>query len=162
MKVVRLSAIRTGLFNPQGRSVVLISVRGWVDSKATMRPEGLNHWKIPKTRSGFFVCILLYSIPTISVFVFLLIVLHYAFFCFYLQHTTQTFMPPAGFEPATPASYKSQTLAVDHSATGIGGIEPATFRLVAQCLNQLRHRTSYIFLTGFSFLVCVQKQNIWK
>ena len=34
--------------------------------------------------------------------------------------TTQTFTAPAGFEPTTPASGRSQTLALDHSATGIG------------------------------------------
>jgi hypothetical protein len=43
-----------------------------------------------------------------------LIVMYFAFY-FYLQHTTQTFMPLAGIEPATPASEQSQTLALDRS-----------------------------------------------
>jgi hypothetical protein len=53
VKAVRLSAISIARLYPSGNVPnTHLCKRGWVDPRATVRPEGLGGWKIPKTSSG--------------------------------------------------------------------------------------------------------------
>ena len=76
-------------------------------------------------------CILFYSVCTSSVFVSLSWLSCIFPLCPYLQHTTQTSMPPAGFEPATPAGERPQNYAIDRATTGIDNIFQLRWILVS-------------------------------
>ena len=68
--------------------------------------------------------------------------LAFSLLCFTVQHTTQTSMLLAGFEPAIPATDRPQTLALDRSVTGIGptGIRSPDRPARNESLYRLHHR----------------------
>jgi len=51
MKVLRLSALRTGRLYTQAIYLVPIFVRGWVEPRTIEQPAGLCQWKIPMKQS---------------------------------------------------------------------------------------------------------------
>jgi hypothetical protein len=74
------------------------------------------------TDPGFFSCPVF---PFLIHFVLLnpsvlLHVTYVPYYCPYTTNTTQTSMPPAGFEPTIPESERPQTHPLDRAVTGIG------------------------------------------
>jgi hypothetical protein len=71
--------------------------------------------------AGFFSCPVFSLIHFVPLSPSLLLHVTYVpYYCPYTTNTTQTSMPPAGFEPKIPASERPQTHALDRAATGIG------------------------------------------
>jgi hypothetical protein len=58
MKVVRLSALSSGRLYPQETFLVLISVRGWVNPRTIVQPDGLCQWKKSSDTIGNQTCVL--------------------------------------------------------------------------------------------------------
>ena len=78
-------------------------------------PQGRSGWvREISPPQGILFCFLYFYLY----YFFLLIVLAVPF-VLTVQHTTQTSMPPAGFETAIPAGERLQTQALDRSATEI-------------------------------------------
>jgi hypothetical protein len=69
---------------------------------------------------------------------FVLVVLASPFVLYCTTHTTQTSMPPAGFETATPVSDQPQTLSLNRSATETG-IRSPNRPARSESLYRLRH-----------------------
>ena len=81
-------------------------------------PQGRSGWVRKISPLPVFFCILLYSVHH----PYFVLCLDCPSFCLLSLLYNTNIMTPAGFETATPASDRPQTLALDRSATGIGKI----------------------------------------
>ena len=79
---------------------------------------------------------------------FVLTVLAFVSCAYSTTHTTQTSTPPAGFEPAIPVSDRPQILALDRSATGIGGIRSPYRSACSESLYRLRSPGPHTAMIG--------------
>jgi hypothetical protein len=78
--------------------------------------------------AGFFF----FALSVLHLYVFVLIVLALPFILYCTTHTTQTSMPPEGFEPAIPAIKRLQTYALNRMTTGIGEVESSVVLYTTQ------------------------------
>ena len=85
-------------------------------------------------------------------------------FCLYLQHITQTSMPPAGYELAIWAPERSQTLSVDRPDTGIGilrTVQPVAGRYTGWAIPTDMY-TRWNFVNGKSIqILCLDKYGVY-
>jgi len=146
MKVVRLTALSTGRLNPPEIFLVLISVRGWVHPRAIVRPEGLCQWKKVKVKQSHYTPGQALRVPggwssQISR---------------QSAHESSKVVSPTHRPPLPQETFLvlisvrgwvhpravvwPEGLCQWKTPTPPSGIEPATFRLVVECLNQLRHQ----------------------
>jgi hypothetical protein len=104
------------------------------------------HHKSHMDSPGFFFCLSGFFFPLIHFFVLFKSFrpsCHFAFHTIVLTtNTTQTFMPPVGFEPTIPVSERPQTHALDRTVTGIGRGSNPGLRGERPATNRLSHGTA--------------------
>ena len=64
-------------------------------------------------------------------------------------HNRQTFMSPAGFEPAIPESERPQTHALDRTASGTGHLYQITNVIIETLTNYLAPESHFFFVLPF-------------
>jgi hypothetical protein len=130
MKVTWSSALRTGCLYPPSQEIflVLISFRGQVYPRATERTEGLRQWKFTVTPSGRLSALRTGCLYPPSQEIFLVLI----------SFRGQVY---------PRATERMEGLRQWKITVTPSGIEPADFRLVAQCLNQLQHRVPHRWIS---------------